>query len=78
MIRWPGVQIRVMLKDPIEAALNDQITAELSSEYVYLSMAAYFEDSGVPGFASWMRDRRRRSTPTRCVSTTTSTSGTGG
>lgn len=44
-----------MLKDPIEAALNDQINAELSSEYVYLSMAAYFEDSGVPGFASWMR-----------------------
>ena len=44
-----------MLKDPIEAALNEQINAELYSEYVYLSMAAYYEDEGLPGFASWMR-----------------------
>ena len=44
-----------MLKDPIEDALNEQINAELYSEYVYLSMAAYYEDEGLPGFASWMR-----------------------
>ena len=44
-----------MLKDPIEDALNEQINAELFSEYLYLSMAAYFADEGLPGFASWMR-----------------------
>ena len=44
-----------MLKDSIEDALNEQINAELYSEYVYLSMAAYYEDEGLPGFASWMR-----------------------
>jgi ferritin len=44
-----------MLKDPVEEALNEQINAELYSEYVYLSMAAYYEEEGLPGFASWMR-----------------------
>lgn len=44
-----------MLKDPIEKELNQQINAELYSEYLYLSMAAYYEDEGLPGFASWMR-----------------------
>ncbi|WP_255196385.1 ferritin [Halorarius litoreus] len=44
-----------MLKEPLESALNDQINAELRAEYLYLSMAAYFEDEGLPGFASWMR-----------------------
>jgi len=44
-----------MLNDSIEEALNEQINAELYSEYLYLSMAAYYEDEGLPGFASWMR-----------------------
>ena len=44
-----------MLKDSLEKALNEQINAELYSEYLYLSMAAYYEDEGLPGFASWMR-----------------------
>ncbi|WP_336359199.1 ferritin [Haladaptatus sp. ZSTT2] len=44
-----------MLKEPLESALNEQINAELRAEYLYLSMAAYFEDEGLPGFASWMR-----------------------
>ncbi len=44
-----------MLKEPIEEALNGQINAELYSEYLYLSMAAYYEEEGLPGFASWMR-----------------------
>lgn len=44
-----------MLNDPIEKALNEQINSELYSEYLYLSMAAYYEDEGLPGFASWMR-----------------------
>ena len=44
-----------MLKEPVEDALNEQINAELYSSYLYLSMAAYYEDEGLPGFASWMR-----------------------
>jgi ferritin len=36
-------------------ALNDQIRMELSSGYVYLSMAAQFEDESFDGFAHWMR-----------------------
>lgn len=44
-----------MLKESIETALNEQINAELYSEYVYLSMAAYYDDQGLPGFAGWMR-----------------------
>ncbi|ELY57743.1 ferritin [Natronolimnohabitans innermongolicus] len=44
-----------MLTEPIEEALNEQLNAELYSSYLYLSMAAYYEDEGLPGFASWMR-----------------------
>ena len=44
-----------MLKEPVEEALNEQINAELYSEYVYLSMSAFYEEEGLPGFASWMR-----------------------
>lgn len=44
-----------MLQDRVEDALNDQINAELYSEYLYLAMAAYFEDESLEGFASWMR-----------------------
>jgi ferritin len=39
----------------VEAALNDQITMELESAYVYLSMAAYFDSNNLPGFSHWMR-----------------------
>lgn len=44
-----------MLKESVEDALNEQINAELYSSYLYFSMAAYYEDEGLPGFASWMR-----------------------
>jgi ferritin len=50
-----GDSTEAMLKEPIEAALNDQINAEFQAEYLYLSMAAYFEEEGLPGFAAWMR-----------------------
>jgi ferritin len=39
----------------MQAAMNKQINAELHSAYIYLSMAAYFEDKNLPGFAHWMR-----------------------
>jgi len=52
---YPGVNLWAMLKDPIEKELNKQLNAELYSEYLYLSIAAYYEAEGLPGFASWMR-----------------------
>jgi ferritin len=39
----------------MQDAINDQINKELYSSYLYLSMAAYFEDKNLSGFAHWMR-----------------------
>lgn len=44
-----------MIKPRLNEAINKQINAELYSAYLYLSMAAYFEDQSLPGFANWMR-----------------------
>ena len=44
-----------MLKDSVQKALNDQVKQEFYSAHVYLAMCAWFEDQGLPGFASWMR-----------------------
>jgi ferritin len=44
-----------MLSEKMQAALNQQINAELHSAYIYLSMSAYFEDKNLRGFANWMR-----------------------
>ncbi len=44
-----------MLSETINKALNDQINAELYSSYLYYAMAAYFDDIGLPGAASWMK-----------------------
>jgi len=35
--------------------INEQINKEIYSEYLYLSMATYFDDLGLKGFANWMR-----------------------
>lgn len=44
-----------MLNAKIQDALNRQLNAELFSSYLYLSMAAWFEDKSFPGMANWMR-----------------------
>ena len=44
-----------MINKTMQNAMNEQINKELYSSYVYLSMAAYFEDKNLPGFANWMR-----------------------
>jgi len=44
-----------MIKKEVLNALNEQINAESYSAYMYLSMAAYFENMGLPGFAHWMK-----------------------
>lgn len=44
-----------MIKKEVLDAMNAQINAESYSAYMYLSMAAYFENIGLPGFANWMK-----------------------
>lgn len=44
-----------MLNPKLEEALNKQLGAEYFSSYLYLSMAAHFEDTAMPGMAAWMR-----------------------
>ncbi|AAB84664.1 MULTISPECIES: ferritin [Methanothermobacter] len=44
-----------MVSERMQEALNRQLNAELYSAYLYLSMAAYYEASDLPGFANWMR-----------------------
>jgi ferritin len=44
-----------MLNKEMEKALNEQIRNEFASAYLYLSMAAWFEQKNLPGFAAWMR-----------------------
>jgi len=44
-----------MIGKAMQDAMNDQINKELFSSYLYLSMAAYFEEKNLPGFAHWMR-----------------------
>ena len=46
----------------LQDSFNDQINAELASAYLYLSMAAYFEDENLPGFAHWMRMQNEEET----------------
>ena len=45
----------MQLSATLQESFNDQINAELASAYLYLSMAAYFEDADLTGFAHWMR-----------------------
>jgi len=44
-----------MINKPMQDAMNEQVNKELFSAYLYLSMAAYFEDKNLSGFAHWMR-----------------------
>jgi ferritin len=44
-----------MLSPKIQDAMNKQLNAELYSAYLYLSMAAYFENANLRGMAQWMK-----------------------
>jgi ferritin len=44
-----------MLNEKMLDALNDQITKELYSSYLYLQMAAWLDDHSLPGMATWMK-----------------------
>lgn len=39
----------------MQDALNKQLTDELYSSYLYLSIAAHFEEQSLKGFANWFR-----------------------
>lgn len=43
-----------MISQAMQDAINEQINKEMYSSYLYLSMAAYFESTGLPGAAKWM------------------------
>ncbi len=44
-----------MISQAMQDAFNKQINEELFSAYLYASMANYFEDKSLKGFAHWMR-----------------------
>ena len=44
-----------MISQKMQNSLNDQLTNELYSAYLYLSMAAYAFSNGLPGVANWFR-----------------------
>ncbi len=48
-----------MINKAMQDAMNEQINKELFSSYLYLSMAAYFENRNLPGFAHWMRTQEK-------------------
>lgn len=43
-----------MISEAMQKAINEQINKEMYSSYLYLSMAAFFENKNLPGFAKWM------------------------
>jgi len=43
----------------IENAFNNQINKELSSAYIYLSMAAYFDAENLEGMGAWMKNQAK-------------------
>ncbi len=44
-----------MLSKKMLDALNNHLNEEFYSSYLYLSMATYFEDKNLNGFASWFK-----------------------
>jgi ferritin len=43
------------MDEKLYEAMNAQVTKELFSAYLYLSMAAYFEQKALGGMAGWMK-----------------------
>ena len=46
----------------LEKLINEQITKEYYSSYLYLSMAAYFETQNLSGFRHWMKMQAQEET----------------
>jgi ferritin len=52
----------VKLAPKLAKLLNEQITNEMSSSYLYLGMSAWFERTPYGGFAQWMAAQSREET----------------
>jgi len=44
-----------MISQKLSQAINTQINREIYSAYLYLSMASYFDSTGLKGCANWMK-----------------------
>ena len=44
-----------MMSQKMQNALNEQLKAELSSAYLYMSISNYFDELNLDGFARWFR-----------------------
>jgi len=44
-----------MLNESVRKAINDQVTKEWYSAYLYLDFANYFDNEGLDGFANWYK-----------------------
>ena len=51
-----------MLSAAVQDAMNKQVNAELYSAYLYLSMAANFEEGNLRGMAHWMQIQAKEET----------------
>ncbi len=50
------------MSEKLQNALNEQITAELWSANLYLSMSFYLKKEGFSGMANWMREEKDNAT----------------
>lgn len=50
------------LNPKLQKLLNAQINNEMASSYIYLAMAAWFEQTPYGGFAKWMFEQSREET----------------
>lgn len=50
---------KMKISEKLAEAINDQINYELYSGYIYLSMAAWFEEQNLDGMAHWMKIQAR-------------------
>lgn len=55
------------MNEKLQNALNEQITAELWSANLYLSMSFYLEKEGFSGMADWMRKQSAEETGHACA-----------
>lgn len=51
-----------MLKQNMIEAINNQIKMEIYSSHLYLSLAAYYHEINLNGFANWMRIQAQEET----------------
>ena len=52
-----------MISEKLQNAINEQITAEMWSSNLYLSMSFYFACEGFDGFAHWMKKQSQEELP---------------